>query len=148
MTALVGPGLAGALVGASGFSATVVAAIANGGGNGFTKNLTGAYSAPASEAGYTYTNHGAAGGVVITLPLTPRLGTVYSFICDAAQTNFMAFNAGAGATIKSTSGSSTVGGNVVTAGSNTVCVTVRYEDVNTWAVVASNGVAVTNYTLN
>lgn len=148
MNTLVGPGLAGALVGASGFSAVAVAAIANGGGNGPTKNLVGAYSAPVSEAGYTYTNHGTAVGVIITLPLTPPLGTVFSLICDAAQTAFMAFNANTGSTIKSVSGSSTVGGNVITAGSNTVCITVRYEDVNTWAVVASNGVAGTNYTLN
>lgn len=117
--------------------------------DGPVKNIVAAtYAIPASEDGYTYTNYGTAVNLVLTLPLTPRLGWSATFICAASQTSFVAFNANTGAVITSTSGSSTSGGNLVSAGANTLSVKVKYVNTNTFTVVSSNGVATTNYTLN
>lgn len=123
--------------------------IANGSVDGPIKNIiTSTYAIPASEDGFTYTNYGNAGSLVLTLPLTPRLGWSSSFVCDNAASFFVAFNANTGQIIKGTAGSSSSGGNVVTAGGVTVTIKVKYTNTNTYAIMASDGVATTNYTLN
>lgn len=120
---------------------------------GGVRNITAAtYTAPVGENGYVYTNYGTATSLIITLPLTPPPKQTYTFVCTDAANFYIAFNANTGAVIKGTSGSSSSGGNVVTAGSNTVSVTVTYvgapSGTSTWVITASNGVAPTNYGLN